>query len=379
MLLLLVVLDVETSRAQDHAFYPGTYNNQNPLITYSGSWTLANNTAVGMRSSTSTTAQYSAFEFSFIGTGVEFLTRTGAGLGTVDLCVDLSCTTHNLDGANTAVILSKTGYAQAIHSFRARYNGTTNGFFLYYLTVIGDSFPLSHGVSVSNFPAVQSVSVTNVPAVVVTNVPSVSITNIPSVSVTNFPDTQEVKVVDDIIQTTQALTPGYYDDLYPSIEKDAYPYSTICATGYSGGCASRWNGEGTIRFSVLADTITIFINLPPVEEEFVICIPDFSCGETTVGGSLTTSRSPLEIDLGSYGQHSVTILFEDDTHDFILDGIFVHEPAVDTWTVGDTPPTSVQFHRSMSAGDLATAILLGAIATILLAMFGFNIWKQRDE
>lgn len=380
---LLFILSLLPAQAQDNALYPGVYNNQNPLILYSGSWSLANNTAVGMKSSTSSTAQYSAFEFMFVGTGVEILTRTGAGLGTIDICVDLNCTSHNLDGANTAVAISRTGFTQGVHSYRARYNGTTNGFFLYYLTVLGESFPVSHSVSVTNFPSVQAVSVTNIPSVSITNIPSVRVTNVPSVSVTNMPTLQAVEVQNspdssDVV----GLKPGFYDDrnsainFYGNWDEESGGYRLHDTTSYT-------DEDFSITVTAFANRVTFYVDAYAYSQEITVCVdaalPGAICEEITLtSGTPGTIRNyPLTIQAADYGIHTFSIDKETgDSQIFRIDGILVHELGLSTWTVGDDEQ-AVQFNYSMTAGDVFSGVM-GA-GTFFLVLLGLLFWYWRTK
>jgi hypothetical protein len=101
------------------------YNDTDPGITYSGTWSLNNGRGFGDYNNdvhfTSTNNDY--FQFTFTGTGIEWITEKDSSQGNVDIFVDnvfkQTVSTYNASRLVQQSLYSSTGLANGSHTFKA--------------------------------------------------------------------------------------------------------------------------------------------------------------------------------------------------------------------------------------------------------------------
>lgn len=378
---LLLTLSALPVQAQDDYLYPGTYPNGLTAFVYNGTWTDTYSTVVGMRHLKSTTTQYSGVEFSFFGTGYAIGTRGGVGKGTVIYCRNGgSCTTLDLSTQAANLTIGTTGLSEGFHSVRA-FLSVAGGlqFDIDTITIMGDALPKSN-VNILTMPTLQSVSVTNFPpvqSVSITNIPSVNITNVPSVSVTNMPTVQHVEV-DNFPDSfgSEALTPGFYDDRDARLTfsgdfvrntADAFSFDTY---------TSFHTALDYVSFPVIGDKLTIYLSAQPTRVNMRIYI-DGVFYNYELGADTPNERFPVQVEF-PYGYHLIKVEHRTTSFEVKVDGVLVHEPAVDLWQVGDK---TVAFDYRVSTGDFALIIfsfsLLG-VGFVFLVLWLLGVRKPRD-
>lgn len=368
------------SAAQDYLF-AGIYAPSNTAIRYSGVWTVQNNTSVGLKTAYLTAEQYASFEFMFYGTSFSFLSRSNTGWSDAQICIDLTCNTQSLAGANTAATYTSSTGSLGWHTGRVRLDGTASAtnLYLYYLTIISTSATVP--VAVTNFPTaipVQSVSVTNIPSVSITNIPSVRVTNVPSVSVTNMPTLQAVEV--ENFPGDEYFSSGYYNDTDDRITySGSFTQSGSLISSY--GTYHRLNTvSSSATFYVFADHITLYLLSALDPQSVRVCI-DLSCEDYFIPDMYTPTFEPLEILLPNYGFHTIVLSRIDATTNLIFDGVLVQESAVNgvntTWMVGENNPQAVQFNYSLTAGDVLSGVL--SVGTFFLILLGLLFWYWRTK
>ncbi|GGA10225.1 hypothetical protein GCM10008018_64580 [Paenibacillus marchantiophytorum] len=101
------------------------YNNTDPAFTYTGSWSLNGNRGFGDYNNdvhfTQTNNDY--LQFSFTGTGIEWITEKDAGQGNVDIYIDnvlkQTVNTYNATRLAQQSLYSIAGLASGTHTFKA--------------------------------------------------------------------------------------------------------------------------------------------------------------------------------------------------------------------------------------------------------------------
>lgn len=166
-----------------------------------------------------------------------------------------------------------------------------------------------------------------------------------------------------------ALTPGFYDNQHPGMDYQGNWVDIDDVVHFNSSTAFSDSG-GYVLFTVLADKITIYTMLRETNEEISICV-NFGCllYSVHVDSVPDQPRSPLEIDLGRYGVHVIQIEAAPGD-DVYFDGVLVHAPATDIWMVGNK---TASFSYGLTAGDVSTALFLGAILLVVLTSMLLNL------
>lgn len=345
------------TQAQWDVLNPGFYDDTNPSIAYTGTWST-DLAASGFSNLTtrSTSTLYSSVQFSFNGSGFSVASFRNTGFPTVTIALNKSTFTNvSLNGAFGLYSFGVSGLDEGIHTVRILLATADPAFYFDGVEILPHtSAPVE--VEVSNFPAVQSVSVTNVP----------------EVEVNNFPDSQAFN----------GLVPGFYDDQHPGVFKDSGWVESDDGLRYANTISTH-DGDASLSFSVISDRVTVYLDALPDAQTFIICVdtifPHVECDEAYIleSGTAGTLRShPVEINLGNYGLHEISIVKENDAHQLRFDGILVHEKSIDTWQVGDK---TASFSNSMTAGDVSTAIFLTAITLIAFTALMIYLTKGRNS
>jgi alpha-galactosidase len=101
------------------------YNNTDPGIVYSGSWSLNGNRGFGDYNDDVhfTQTNNDSFQFAFTGTGIELITEKDAQQGDIDIYVDnvfkQTVSAYNATRLSNQVVYNITGLASGSHTLKA--------------------------------------------------------------------------------------------------------------------------------------------------------------------------------------------------------------------------------------------------------------------